>query len=93
MCIFVIQAQHGGTLQPELLAPGTTINVSDIQDVVLHALLDAPAPKWLTLHVRHARAHCCRASCWLAAHAALVRHAAPACACPTLTPARRRAPL
>jgi hypothetical protein len=25
--------------------------VSDIQDVVLHALLDAPAPKWLSLHV------------------------------------------
>jgi hypothetical protein len=35
-----------------VLAPGATINVSDVQDVILHALLEAPAPKWLTLQAR-----------------------------------------
>ena len=41
-----------GSRQPELLSPGTTIAVSDIQDVILHALLEAPKPKWLRLRVR-----------------------------------------
>jgi hypothetical protein len=53
-------SQEGAPLpaaaQPELLSPGTTIHVADVQDVILHALLDAPAPKWLTLQARRAAA-------------------------------------
>ena len=38
--------------QPVVLSPGATISVADVQDVILHALLDAPAAKWLELPVR-----------------------------------------
>ena len=38
--------------KPELLSPGTTIALSDVHDVILHALIDAVAPKWLRLQAR-----------------------------------------
>lgn len=47
---------NGPVAQPELLSPGTTIALADVHDVILHALVDTVAPKWLRLQVRCARA-------------------------------------
>ena len=47
------------TAKPELLSPGTTIALSDVHDVILHALIDAVAPKWLRLQARYARRAAC----------------------------------
>jgi hypothetical protein len=38
--------------QPELLSPGTTIALADVHDVILHALVETVAPKWIRLQVR-----------------------------------------
>ena len=45
----------GPAARPELLLPGTTIALADVHDLVLHALLDGAAPKWLRLQAREAR--------------------------------------
>lgn len=47
------------TAKPELLSPGTTIALSDVHDVILHALIDAVAPKWLRLQARYVRLAAC----------------------------------
>ena len=42
----------GAVEPPELLSPGTTIALADVHDVILHALVDAAAPRWLRLQAR-----------------------------------------
>ena len=41
--------------QPELLSPGSTIALADVHDLILHALVDTVAPKWIRLQARCAR--------------------------------------
>ena len=52
-----LPSSAGALEQPELLSPGTTISVADVHDVILHALLDGAAPKWLRLQARLGYVH------------------------------------
>ena len=45
--------------QPELLSPGATIALADVHDVILHALDDTVAPKWIRLQVCYASGMLC----------------------------------